>query len=244
MNEEQFIPGIYNYCDRWCERCPLTHRCRLYANEQEENTLYPESRDPENKAFWERLGAKLVETMQLLQEVAADMNIDLNELPDADELALDTDDEADEAEAVQAARAYRQLAGAWLENKLPSVRNELTYELELGLTGAADRAEAIGEALEVVQWYLYQIEVKLRRAQHGLHSPWLEEEDLDEANGSAKVALIGIERSLAAWMVLYQHLDAHQDDILQHLASLERARQATLRQFPGAPAFIRPGFDD
>jgi hypothetical protein len=242
MNEDQFIPGIYNYCDRWCERCPLTHRCRLYANEQAENALYPESRDPENKVFWERLGAKLVETMQLLQEVAADMNIDLDELPD--ELSPEPEDEADESEAVQAARAYRQLAGEWLKDQLPTVRDEFTLELELGLTGAADRAKAIGEALEVIQWYLYQIEVKLQRAQHGLQSPWPEEEDMDEANGSAKVALIGIERSLAAWMVLYQHLDAHQDDILQHLASLERARQAALRQFPGAPGFIRPGFDD
>lgn len=242
MNEDQFIPGIYNYCDRWCERCPLTHRCRLYANEQEENALYPASRDPENKAFWERLGAKLVETMQLLQEAAADMNIDLDEMPD--ELAPEPEDEADESEAVHAARAYRQLAGAWLKNQLPTMRDELAYELELGLTSAKGRAEAVGEALEVIQWYLCQVEVKLQRAQHGLRSPWLEGEDIDEANGSAKVALIGIERSLAAWMVLCQHLDAHQDDILQLLASLERARQATLRQFPGAPGFIRPGFDD
>jgi len=27
----RFIPGIYNYCDRWCERCPLTARCLNYA---------------------------------------------------------------------------------------------------------------------------------------------------------------------------------------------------------------------
>ncbi len=241
MNEEQFIPGIYNYCDRWCERCPLTHRCRVYADEQEENARYPESDDPKNKMFWERLGAKLDEAMQLLQAAAAEMNIDLEKLPD--ELTPEPEEEAEAPEFTQAARTYGQQAGDWLREKLPAVRDEFTYELELGLTGAADRAEAIGEALEVVQWYLYQIEVKLRRAQHGLRSPWLEEDDIDDANGSAKVALIGIERSLAAWMVLYQHLEAHQDDILQHLASLERTRQATLRQFPDAPAFIRPGFD-
>lgn len=23
-----FVPGIYNYCDRWCERCPLQLRCK------------------------------------------------------------------------------------------------------------------------------------------------------------------------------------------------------------------------
>src|SRR5258705_2000420 len=27
------ISGIYNYCDRWCERCPLTSRCLVYATE-------------------------------------------------------------------------------------------------------------------------------------------------------------------------------------------------------------------
>ena len=24
------ISGIHNYCDRWCERCPLTARCLVY----------------------------------------------------------------------------------------------------------------------------------------------------------------------------------------------------------------------
>ena len=244
MNEEQFIAGIYNYCDRWCERCPLTHRCRLYADEQEEDARYPERRDPENKAFWERLGAKLDESVQLLQQLAVDMDIDLEEPDDASVPNAGEETEESEPESTQAARAYGKQASAWLRDKLPSVRDGLAQGLELGLTGATDRAEAVKEATEVIQWYLYQIEVKLRRAQHGLRSPWREEEDIDEANGSAKVALIGIERSLAAWIVLYQHLDDHQDDILQHLASLERTRQTTLRQFPDAPHFIRPGFDD
>ena len=29
-DEERFISGIYNYCDRWCERCRMTQRCFLY----------------------------------------------------------------------------------------------------------------------------------------------------------------------------------------------------------------------
>ena len=27
-----FIVGVYNFCDRWCERCPLTSRCRVFAD--------------------------------------------------------------------------------------------------------------------------------------------------------------------------------------------------------------------
>ena len=29
-----FISGIHNYCDRWCERCQFTSRCAVYAIEQ------------------------------------------------------------------------------------------------------------------------------------------------------------------------------------------------------------------
>ena len=29
--QDGFIVGIFNYCDRWCERCPLTGRCRVFA---------------------------------------------------------------------------------------------------------------------------------------------------------------------------------------------------------------------
>ena len=32
-DEHGFIPGVFNYCDRWCERCPFSSRCRVYAIE-------------------------------------------------------------------------------------------------------------------------------------------------------------------------------------------------------------------
>lgn len=31
---QRFIEGIYNYCDRWCQRCPFTSRCLHYAQVQ------------------------------------------------------------------------------------------------------------------------------------------------------------------------------------------------------------------
>ena len=34
--DPRFISGIHNYCDRWCERCPLTSRCLGYAVEQQD----------------------------------------------------------------------------------------------------------------------------------------------------------------------------------------------------------------
>ena len=35
-NNPQFIPGIFNYCDRWCERCPFTARCLNFALSEEQ----------------------------------------------------------------------------------------------------------------------------------------------------------------------------------------------------------------
>jgi hypothetical protein len=29
---DDFIGGIFDYCDRWCERCAFTGRCRLFAD--------------------------------------------------------------------------------------------------------------------------------------------------------------------------------------------------------------------
>lgn len=42
--DPRFIPGIYNYCDRWCERCPFTMRCMLYAMDQTEQS-FPNARN-------------------------------------------------------------------------------------------------------------------------------------------------------------------------------------------------------
>jgi hypothetical protein len=47
------IVGIYNYCDRWCERCTFTSRCAVYVDE---SNLPSEEMDMQNKAFWDRIG--------------------------------------------------------------------------------------------------------------------------------------------------------------------------------------------
>ena len=30
--KDGFIVGIFNHCDRWCERCALTSHCGLFAD--------------------------------------------------------------------------------------------------------------------------------------------------------------------------------------------------------------------
>jgi hypothetical protein len=49
------VSGIRNYCDRWCERCPLTTRCLVYATEAADLDDDPTSRGINNPAFWQKL---------------------------------------------------------------------------------------------------------------------------------------------------------------------------------------------
>jgi hypothetical protein len=61
-------------------------------------------------------------------------------------------------------------------------------------------------------------------------------------NGSAKVALLSIERSERAWRVVAASTGDEGATVLA--GSLERLRQEVSREFPRAMEFRRPGFDD
>jgi hypothetical protein len=108
------------------------------------------------------------------------------------------------------------------------------------IPGLAD----LQDCLEVIRWFQHQIYVKLCRAATGMIRGDLEGDDYHphDANGSAKVALLGIERSIAAWATLRRRFPDHEDAILA-LGTLQRLRRQVEAAFPDARAFRRPGFD-
>ena len=154
------ISGIYNYCDRWCERCQFTSRCLNYLSGQEHYDT-PESRDMNNKEFWNKLQESFQLTMEMLKGI-------------------------------------------------------------------------------------YQIHVKLMRA--------LQQDDTDDleilkdmpkdSDGSAKVALVGIDRSISAWVAMRNHFPEMTDDVLNLLLPLDWLRKNIEEEFPEARNFVRPGFDE
>jgi len=64
-----------------------------------------------------------------------------------------------------------------------------------------------------------------------------------DSDGSAKVALIAIDRSIAAWGEIRNVFPIRERDILDLIARLDRLRRKVEKEFPDARAFIRPGFD-
>ena len=255
-NEKNYIDGIFNYCDRWCERCAFTRRCRLYDMEQE---AFPDeaSRDIDNEAFWKSLAGVFERTKEMLREAAAEHGIDLDkiEVPDDDDLEH-RHEAAWSSELGRMGDEYAEKVSEWFdahEDLIEDFRQQLVSRAEMELEGDDPEGEAVAvnDAAEVIRWYQFQIAVKLLRALNWEVDADEEDADDDEVreihaadrDGSAKVALIGIDRSLAAWTVLRQALSDESDAVLDMLLRLSRLRQAAEAAFPYARAFVRPGFD-
>ena len=107
----------------------------------------------------------------------------------------------------------------------------------------------MSEFVEVIRWYQHFIYVKLCRT---IESRAGEELEIDreikhfpeDSDGSAKIALIALDRSIGAWAGLRENLEDDADSILDLLAQLAAIRRGTEKLFPEARAFVRPGFDE
>jgi hypothetical protein len=235
--DKRFIPGIYNYCDRWCERCPQTSHCLTFFLSEKEFSD-PETQDMRNEAFWRKLSGILGKTLELLTQAAKKWGIDLETLNSKDDIEnMKAKDEAAKNHLLsRAAKRYSEMVEDWFTER----------EMPLLETAAAAREGVdLEEAFEVIRWYQYFISAKVMRAVRGKVEE--EEEGCDEfegdSNGSAKIALIAMDRSIAAWGVARYYDTHHEEKALDIIAFLDRLRQAMEKTFPRARSFIRPGFE-
>ena len=234
-NNPDLISGIYNYCDRWCERCPLTSRCLVYATEQEDDNSFP-GNDLRNEAFWQKLSVIFQETREVIVEWAKEAGVDLNGSSDDDESRHHRKRQlVDNHPLTKAGKKYANAASDWFR--------ELDQMFEV-----SENFEQLEDAREVVQWYQYQIAVKTMRALSGRREELEGDPEIVEfprdSDGSAKVALIGIVRSIAAWRMMQLSLPERAASIVPLILQLERLRNRLEKAFPEARDFVRPGFDE
>jgi hypothetical protein len=255
------IPGIFNYCDRWCERCAFTARCLSFQLDRA--TRPPRAvgsgaraglRRADPQSFWNDLARSFALARRLVEREAEKLGLDLDS---ADALVEAEREERRRRRAAaragsalhQAGTVYWKTAQALLERLRPALSAtaaELQAQVRLGAGHPEEIAAAIGDALDVVEWYVFFIDVKLQRA---VAARVDQERDGDhgfpgDADGSAKVALVAIDRSIGAWARLRDQFPAEADALLDLLVHLERLRRAVEREFPAARAFRRPGLDE
>jgi hypothetical protein len=271
-----FISGIYNYCDRWCERCSFSSRCFLYATEQADPDFAdPEVRDIANEKFWNKLRSIFQSTAEMISEWAAEAGVDLESIDGGEEMAEHRREmkEIEQKELSQAASQYAISVEDWFRAEF--VTEDKVQDAKTGKSQSDEIDLTVSDAVDVIRWYQLFIAVKLMRALSGgdrvgdedfddadeflsfdLTSPTEEDdEDVDydaviarasrmDSNGSAKIALVAIDRSIAAWSALQISLPKKANTIKPLLIGLDRLRISTEARFPQARDFIRPGFDE
>lgn len=224
-----YIDSIFNYCDRWCERCAFTSKCRNYAFAEEDPP-------PEGPEFWNYLHNVFQATFLMLEEMMKERGID------PDKLENIVEDPALEAENHSLSIFVRETVfkiHEWLEKNdlYNKIRDQVNLDIPL-----SEKLSRYKDSVEVIYWYNFFISAKIARAVSGL----LEKDEYSDydMNGSAKTALVAIDRLIASWAVVLNENPELEDEILDILVNLAEIRKKTELSFPDARTFIRPGLDE
>jgi hypothetical protein len=239
-----YIPGIYNYCDRWCEKCSLNKRCMNFALEDE---YFPDPMNMNNSALWEKLKEIFEDTIEMLKEISAQDGIDIYS-PETNKTEQLKKFNLREKESIQSAKKYGTMVNVWFKksnNLLLKKEEEIDLENSLDLPNMdTEGITMFNDAVDIIQWYQHFIYVKLSRAIDNELEKNEPDQPIRDSDGSAKISLISIDRSIAAWGILLKNLPESEDDILPILIHLNKLRSNIEQIFPNARKFIRPGFDD
>lgn len=146
---------------------------------------------------------------------------------------------------------YSRLVQKWFDknnNMFLDKGKELEKFATLGFDkkSVKDNLHKLQNILENIFRYQYFIPAKISRAVGAID---IETEKPQknlpkDSDGSAKIALITINKSLESWVELTKIFPQKEDEILEILVALKKLLDETKKIFPGAMSFIRPGFDE
>jgi hypothetical protein len=229
--------------------CYLCDRARI--NPDAENNL-------KKALFWEKLHEIFQITMEMVLGSAEEMGIDLNDLntTDIDVHEEELEEKTTNHHCAVASNNYYKEVSNWFEEAddlLSAKGKELNENLQLGIDN--DEGAELKDIIDIIHWYQYQIHIKIRRGLLGKFDPmgddaspsaslWQPKDYPKDSDGSVKVALIGIDRSIAAWGKMLSFFPEKEDETLKILVALEQLRCHTEQEFPNARAYVRAGFDE
>jgi hypothetical protein len=228
--DEQFIPGICNFCNRWCERCSKGQNCLSYAYDQVKKgiDLETNNHDQENKEFWNTIEKILAADINGL--IANSLNV-TREISSQDLFGL--------------GETYQKMVNQWLTEsaKLLSEKENLIVTKY-----STDKIILFSDAIEIIKWYNPFISKRISRSLNELNER--KAGDLkDPSNpyrdniGSAKNTIIACGHSIAAFSLLYPDLETQQSKIQNFVRQLVQIKNQLLELFPDVMEFKRPGFD-
>jgi hypothetical protein len=242
--DDNLITAIHNYCDRWCERCPFVERCAVGVQEKKR---WSKGQTETDEELWREVHHNFQQALQLLDRMIREAGLDPEEIakkplpePDPTIDALQKRMRAKSSDYFRAVNQFFQRQDSFLTEHRQEYATPVVRDIPIEFEGWND----LGYALEAIRWYAPFIGVKASRAISGIdESDAWEDPSQSDSNGSAKITIIAIERSLLAWQVLRRHWPKLTGELLDLMLSLRELREEMTRLFPKWHKFIRPGFD-
>ncbi len=268
---EGFIPGVFNYCDRRCERCRFVRQCRVGAlNVDDVGEAEDAVADERPEDLKERL-RKLMGMPSSAEHEQDGTDDDGGDDDDAgDHFDFDPADleptEEERRRDEEIARqihehpltnmglTYMDLVDEWLEPREVSLTASgvVLYrqqELNVAVSLRTPENQLLGAALDEVLWFKLMVHVKCQRALRGKLEDDGRWKDLgldplqSDWNGTAKLSKEIVGRSASAWESVLELMPGEADALLPIQELLRRLAVELDREFPDAEQFIRPGFD-
>lgn len=235
--DENNIPGIFNFCNRWCERCRFTNRCTTFQFEKE---LGFDNKETDMEDTLEDVGTIFATTLSMLKNKAMEFGI---EIPDKVE---ETDHEINLGKnhpLAKQAMEYFKKVSSWLE------KNEDYFsEIAANLYNYSQKNfKDLNDNLETIGWHMSMIPVKIVRALNPKDDFFDDDDDEfynENRNATGKLVLECLDESIAAFQFFYPRFSKKQDEILDFLSTLEQIKSGINREIPEAKDFIRPGLDE
>ncbi len=240
-NSNQFIPGIFNCCNRWCERCEFTSKCMVFDIENEINNKKNEI--DSGISTLDDIFNKYFKDTPDLSEKSDEFGIDITETEDEENFMEERKLKRlinESSDCAETSKKYIDMVNEWFNNQKNSMKRPSNLETK---TLDEKSISKIVDSIEVIQWYQYQIYVKIMRALSGKDIDEIDDLPKD-SDGSAKVALIGIDSSIEAWENLLMHFSDEDKTILNIILHLVELQHTVEEKSPNARSFIRPGFDE
>lgn len=235
LMQQAHLPGnkcireIFNYCDRRCEGCRFSSQCSAYVigseyDEIPDEEVLSESWMNELEGIYEKLIETVLSEKEKLDISAAELA--RNEGFDIT-LKRELIYRPEALQLLSIAEYYTKSLHEWLS--------------ETGIDRFRDRVGNTS-VYETILWLQLPITTKIFRALIGEEEP---EEDpvQNDRNGSAKVAILNIRKSLAAWCWILHKSEPLKEVAMKYAIILNDLLTEMEDWFPRAQEFIRPGFD-
>ncbi|MEL7221929.1 MAG: hypothetical protein AAGJ93_11460 [Bacteroidota bacterium] len=226
------ISGVFNYCSRWCERCPFTDRCANFQmldgmdEIEEDDTL-------------------------AVDQVMPQLPIHLNQV--ISNLKTQSEKAGYDWESIHCdLHKYQPRPGELARKELAPAARNFTFQL-FRLSDMMEEQsipESWKNPINVLRWYGTLLSGKVNRAvdEEFLDGPDTKENPTvsiqSDENGTAKLALLAIVRCLGAVSVMLREPAAYEEELITLILDLLRLQQGMRQYFPQADQFERPGFDD